>query len=184
MSQALTFRMDDVSCNSVMSEVNDIAFYLKTRFPECRIIYGISPLVFSISGHNQRVFPKILTAQSDHKEFFKADKMGIPGDIPDYVEKASHGLFHVDMRLLRYECQEMSILASCSLVGTSLFVPPFNKWNGLTEDICRIHKIGLIKFEEGWRSLEHEPYDPEHKLWYFHHWAFGLDKVKNWLGDI
>jgi len=185
-SPNVVFRFDDISVNSVMNEVNDIAFYLKTRFPDCRIIYGISPLVFDMtkfpSDNQQRVFPKIFSALSAHKGFYEVKKMGIP-EIPEYVERASHGLFHVDHRLLDKECQDMSIMASCCLVDSRIFIPPFNKWNKDTEDLCKMFGFELIKFEDGWRSLEHNKYDPKRNLWYLHHWAFGLDKVKAWLGE-
>lgn len=179
--------MDDVSVNSNMSEVNDIAFYLKTRFPDCRIIYGISPLVFDMSFYphenQQRIFPKRFSAVSDNASLYTVDKMGIPADIPDYVVRASHGLVHADHRLMGFDAQKMSILASTYLTDCEIFIPPFNKWNKDTEDVCKEAGIELIKFEDDWRSMEHEPYHDKHTLWYLHHWAFGLDKVKNWLGE-
>lgn len=183
-SPNVVFRFDDISKNTSLDEVNDIAFYLRLKFPNCRIIYGISPIVFDMSlypkDNPQRVFPKILTAQSIYQNFYKGSIIGVP-EVPPHIEVASHGLFHIDSRLLTRECQEMNILSSCALVNSMVFIPPFNKWNRDTVNICKENNIQLFAFEDGWKSIEHNQYDPEHKLWYLHHWAFGLDKVKAWL---
>jgi hypothetical protein len=78
--------------------------------------WGISPLWFS--GCGDRVFPAIFKAYSDQRHFLRPDSCGIPASPPG-VERASHGLFHLDHRLLGEEAQEMSILASCALVSGS-----------------------------------------------------------------
>lgn len=184
MDNKLTFRFDDICVNSDMNHANDIAFFLKTKFPDCRIIYGISPLVTDMSKYpnddNQRVFPKVFTALSDYRNFYFVQKLGIP-DVPEYVEVASHGMIHVDHRLLTLECQEMSILLSCNLVNSQIFIPPFNKWNNNTDMICNKMGIELIKFEKGWLSMEHNSYNPNHTLWYLHHRAFTLEQIKSWF---
>jgi hypothetical protein len=160
-----------------MVKVNEVTDYL---LKHGKVIWAVSPIVHK--GLYERVFPPILTAMSDVRNFYKADGLGIP-NLRDDVKIASHGLIHADHRLLTKEVQELSIILSCSLLKTKTFVPPFNKWNKDTEDICKEHGIELIKFEKGWLSMEHNPYFMGHELWYLHHWKFDLDKVKEWMTE-
>jgi hypothetical protein len=88
---------------------------------------------------------------------------------------------HVDHRLLHKCAQELSILVSCSLAKSSIFIPPFNKWNKDTEEVCKENHIELIKFEDGWLSMEHNEYKEDQQLWYLHARDFNFDKVKDWL---
>lgn len=173
------FRFDDICANSNMDEVREITDYLLSNF-DCQVLWAVSPLVHKSESKNQRVFPKILTAKSDFRNFYEVDNLGLINDIPKGVTLASHGLIHVDHRLLDYAAQEMSIVVSCSLVGNRIFVPPFNKWNKDTEAICKEHDINLIKFEDGWLSMEHNKNIENHNLWYLHHWNFNLKQVKEW----
>ena len=170
----MTFRFDDISSNSSQDEIAEITSYLLETFPDCDILYAISPIVHGSESGSQRIFPKKYSAMSDHRIFYNADKasMAFLTWLPQgkMITTASHGLLHIDHRLLSYEAQEMSILTSCSLTYSKIFVPPFNKWNQDTEAICCEHEIELIKFEDGWRSMEHEPFDPDHDYWYLHHW--------------
>ena len=97
------------------------------------------------------------------------------------MTRVSHGLIHVDHRLLSREAQEMSILTSCSLAKSKVFVPPFNKWNKDSEDICREHNIQLVKFEDGWLCMEYNDFNPDQELWYIHSREFTLDSFREWL---
>ena len=94
---------------------------------------------------------------------------------------ASHGLVHVDHRLLDKSSQEMSILISSSLVNANIFIPPFNKWNKLTEEVCIENGIELIKFEDGWLCMEYNSYDDSHDKWYLHAREFTFDNFKKWF---
>lgn len=175
-----TFRFDDVCVNANKLMIRDITNYLIEKFPTCRIIHAVSPLVHSNCG--ERVFPKMLNAYSDYKKFYGVDVANVPCvSVPQNVEYAGHGIVHVDHRLLNKQAQEMSILISCSLVKSRTFVPPFNKWNKDTEEICKENGIELIKFEDGWLSAEHNEFDSKHELWYLHAREWTLGQFKNWL---
>lgn len=175
----MTFRFDDVCINADMVHINHIVELISEKFPDSEIIFAISPLVHDTG--DQRVFDKVMNALSDYRKFYLVDKCGIPViNTPD-IKKATHGLIHVDHRLLSYETQEMSILISASLTGAKVFVPPFNKWNKYTESICKEHNIELIKFEDGWKCMEYEKFDKNHKLWYVHAREMTIEQVKNWL---
>lgn len=172
----MTFRFDDISINTDMKVADSIAEHLHSLGH--RVIYAISPLVHSNCG--ERVFPKIINAKSSLTRHYSPDSIGIPV-IPGFVSVASHGLIHEDHRLLDYAAQELSILVSCSIVGSKIFVPPFNKWNRDTEDICLDNDIYLEKFENGWLSCEHNDFDSNHKYWYLHSRDWTLEKFKEWL---
>jgi hypothetical protein len=178
------FRFDDICINADMDTVNKMTDHLIKTFPKCDVIWGISPLVHDMSNSNgkakQRIFPEILNAHSDHRLFFNVDKANIPKLRSDII-LAGHGLIHVDHRLLTKEQQEMSILISCSLVKAKMFIPPFNKWNIFTDQICKEHGIELIKFEDGWKCMEYNKYNDEQNLWYLHHREFTIDQFENWF---
>jgi hypothetical protein len=159
--------------------------FLFEKFPDCKVLWGISPLVHDMSKNEskvtkQRVFPKINNAHSDYKIFYKVDIAGIP-ELHQKATIASHGLVHVDHRLLTKEAQELSILTSSNLVKAKVFIPPFNKWNKFTEEICGENGIELIKFEDGWLCMEYNEYNDGQKLWYLHAREFDLETFKKWF---
>jgi len=180
----MRFRFDDISINSDMNLVQKMTNLIYNHFPDCQIIYGVSPLVHDMSAFNdknsQRIFPQILNAMSDPLLHFLVDKAGVP-EIGGGATLAGHGLVHLDHRLMGRQAQTMSILISCSLVKASVFIPPFNKWNKKTEEICNKNGIELIKFEDGWLCAEYNEFDPKHELWYIHAREFTYEKFKTWL---
>lgn len=185
-----TFRIDDISVNTDAEKLTRMVHFLNETFSErhTRIILGFSPLVFDIPPNEpqERAFPKILNAFSDHRRFFKVSKFGMPDCLRELrrnsnVQIAAHGLVHVDHRLLTKSQQEMSILMCCSMADAKLFVPPFNKWNKKTEKICHANGIELIKFEDGWRHLLYQPFTLTNSMWYFHTHDFTYDDFCNRL---
>jgi hypothetical protein len=179
------FRFDDVCINADMQLINEMTDFLFEIFPDCKVLWGVSPFVNDMSNEKneiskQRIFPKIYNAHSDHRIFYKVDKVGIP-KLHDRAIMASHGLIHVDHRLLTKETQELSILTSASLVNAKVFIPPFNKWNKDTESICDEHGIELIKFEDGWLCMEYNNYNRDQQRWYLHAREFDFELFKNWF---
>jgi len=177
------FRFDDICINSNMTDAIRMAEEIK-KITDSDVWFCVSPLVHNIVEKDpidsQQVFPRILAAHSTHKVFYNVDRCGIP-DFPEWITRAGHGTVHVDHRLLDYQAQELSIVTSCSLINASIFVPPFNKWNSITEQVCREHNIQLIKFEDGWLSAEHNIYNTKHDKWYLHHRAFTVAEFKEWI---
>lgn len=174
----MIFRFDDISTNSDNKNEHALTDHLLTRFPNATIIWGVNALTFKNCG--QRTYPKRFNAMSDPRIFYTADNAGIP-PIHPRVKRAGHGLWHIDHRLLTPDVQEASILTSCSLVDAKIFIPPFNKWNEATEMICHENRIELIKFEDGWRGMEHEAWNSEHALWYLHARFWDLEKLYEWF---
>ena len=182
--ERLTFRFDDVCLNTNLGLLMEMTEHLYKIFPDCEVIYGISPMVHDMyTGDevaNQRVFPEVLNAMSDYRNFYKVDNTYIPV-LPMKVTKAGHGLVHVDHRLLCKGAQELSIIASCSLAKAKKFIPPFNKWNKDTEAVCKENGIELIKFEDGWLSMEYNNFNSDHKLWYLHSREWTFEKFVAWF---
>lgn len=174
------FRFDDICLNSDIPKAIVMSKALQTHFPGCDIIWVVSLL--STKENDQRVFPSIWKAYSDYKIFYNVKQMGIPKLPTDLgIQIASHGLVHVDHRLLTREAQEMSILISCSLLNIDKYVPPFNKWNHDTEIICDLANIHLIKFEDGWKNMKFEKCDDIHEKWYLHHREFTVGELLWWI---
>jgi len=192
--KTIFFRFDDICLNTDMKLVNDMCEFILEAVKNSKIILCLSPLVHDMSyeegKHKQRIFPAILNAHSDYRLFFNVDHAGFP--LPDLnslklnknIILASHALVHVDHRLLTKSQQEMSILISCSLAKSKTFVPPFNKWNKDTELVCEENGIQLIKFEDGWLSMEHNQYNTEHDKWYLHSREFILEGFKGWFSNV
>lgn len=183
--EKMIFRFDDVCINADMNHIERMTDFLFSKFPDCEVIWAISPLVHDMTLESnlvsqQRIFPKILNAHSDFRVYYMVDKLGIPNINPK-VTVAAHALIHVDHRLLDKSAQEMSILISCSLCKSKVFVPPFNKWNKDTESICIENGIKLVKFEEGWKSIEYNKYNPNHRLWYLHAREIKFENFTEWF---
>jgi len=174
-------RFDDISINTDLDAARAMTCFCQDM--GAGVMWAISPLVHDIpEGENPgRVFPGILKAYSNHTVFFCTEKCGTPS-VPDGVIIAAHGIVHVDHRLLSEDAQKLSILTSCSLAGCSTFVPPFNKWNNDTEVICKKYDIQLVRFEEGWLSMEHNDCKPDHKRWYLHSRRWTPETFRAWWG--
>lgn len=183
----MIFRIDDVSANTNDDHFIQIVEVIRAKFPEAVIIAAVSPLVHDMTKEperdRERAFPRKLSAMSDHRNLFRVQIMGMPMfERSDKFIVASHGLVHVDHRLLGLEAQEMSIVTSCSLLQTHIFVPPFNKWNGSTERICEEHGIVLVKFEGGWQHVKFNDFDPKHEKYYLHTHDTTAEWLEKWFG--
>jgi hypothetical protein len=185
----MIFRIDDVSINTNQDKLLEMIRLLDEKFVHSRFLLGISPLVCNMQEHtdkrNERIFPSIFNAYSDHRIFYRVEKCGIPDIVAtliktygNKIDLAGHGLIHVDHRLLTKEVQELSIVTSCNLIGAKTYIPPFNKWNADTVEICKEFNIHLIKFESGWKHLGYEAITNNYSSYYFHTHDFTLDEFK------
>lgn len=180
------FRIDDISINVDQEKVKDIVNSIFKKYPCSTVLLGVSALVSDLSQskeNKERIFPEIWNALSDFSMFYCVDKCGLPDKLlielrekhGEKILTAGHGLIHVDHRLLSEEAQVMSIVSSCSLAKSDIFIPPFNKWNHITEYICEKFKVTLIKFEAGWKHLLYNKVDGP-GLYYFHSHDFSSPK--------
>ena len=165
----IIFRCDDVNPNTDLVELGKMYSYITENFDS--EFWSVVSLFGRESGEGS-VYPGVPFKDKDNGFFY---------DVNSFISKAcyygkvvSHGLLHADHSRLQFDAQEMSIVASCRYLGTDVFVPPFNRYNSSTESVCNMNGIRLVKYTEGWRCLDHEKFDPNHKLWYFHPWRFNL----------
>lgn len=185
-----SFRFDDVSVNTDANKLWKMVEFIRRRLEgeaspirTCEITFAVSLGVFDMKQEvglrAERVFPSVLHTESDFRCFYNLDKIGIPALLneaaPNGILVASHGIVHVDHRLLSKKAQELSILLSCSLLKTSIFVPPFHKWNDKTEEVCRENLIDLVKFEN-LRHLGYHKFDAANPDYYLHTHDFTYDQ--------
>jgi len=184
----MTFRFDDLSINTDLDNLLNLLTVIWRREPEAEVYLAISPVVFSKDQlpleQQQRVHPRILTAGSSIQNYYRGQSCGIP-KVPadERIRRAGHGIVHVDHRLLSRETQELSIVVSCSLVDAGLFIPPYNKWNRDTESICQEHGLDLVRFEDGWRHVLHNRFDPRFSLYYMHPYDLTPKALDHWFAS-
>ena len=187
-SSATVLRIDDISINISQDRLDHLLRSARDKFADLTILLAVSPAVFDMKkrdeegGALERIFPSILNAFSDQRVFYQVEKIGIPEWLYDMSEKynarlASHGLIHVDHRLLDFSAQELSILMSTSILSSKIFVPPFNKYNKNTIEICHENKIDLIKWEDGWRHLSYQKFKDDGAKYYMHLHDFPGNKI-------
>jgi hypothetical protein len=186
-SSKTVLRIDDISMNISHNRLDKFLERVRNKYSDLEFLLAVSPAVFTMptndeSDSSERIFPSILNAYSDHRIFYQVEKIGIPNWIHETAQKynarlASHGLIHVDHRLLDHSAQEMSIITSTSLIGSKIFVPPFNKYNNETFEICLENKIELIKWEDGWKHLSYQDFSNDGSKYYMHLHDFPGDRL-------
>lgn len=192
----MTFRFDDVCINTDPVTFVELVNVIRFHVPHAHFLFAISPIVFSPeqlatqgTRDPQRVHPRVLTAQSSLTAYFRGNTLGLPHPMitalagwPN-VRTAGHGIVHVDHRLLSEETQELSIVTSCSIAQSKVFVPPYNKWNESTRRVCERHDIELIKFESGWQHVLYNQFDSLSPtgLYYLHPYDISADALSDWF---
>lgn len=174
----LIFRNDDVTSNTNPLDLQRVYGAIHTTFPDAEIWSCLT--LFCQRNNRGSVYQDVPFKSKDTNWFYQnADAFMTYKPLSKLFKVASHGLYHIDHSKVSRETQEMSIVGSCSYLKTDRFVPPFNRYNQDTLDICFDNNIKIIP--EGWKSLEHEEFDPTHKLWYFHSWRWTAAKLKDVL---
>lgn len=153
---------------------------VKEKFPQAEFWSVVSLL--SQKNFEGSVYPGAPFKNRERDFFYTVDTFNAGFYWPG--KTVSHGLIHADHSALQYDAQEMSIMTSCRYLGSDTFVPPFNRYNETTEAVCRVNKINLIRYEDGWRNLDHEDFDPSHRLWYFHPWRHTPESFKEKLNNL
>lgn len=189
------FRIDDISTNTDYQDLRESLASIREFDSNSEIWLAISPVVFQLQEEGsalekQRPFPAILNAHSDFRVFYEGTKLGLPDWLGSLVDDfpgvltVSHGLVHVDHRLLGRSAVELSVRVSAAVTGSNVFVPPFNKWNQTVETVCADAGIHLVKWEDGWRHLKYQTLDEGQNSgkFYFHTHDFDLAFLRTRLG--
>lgn len=181
----LEFRIDDVSLNTNESK---LAAIIETLLPVGVVTLAVCPTCYTLGVGDIPEFAFHTTERclSHPLEFAHGDRCGIPPIVDRYrgsVKVASHGMFHGDHRLLSKGAQELSIVQSCSLVQSKIFVPPWHHYNSNTEKVCRKHGIELVKWSFMTKHAKFSRFEPDKfHYYYFHTFDTGdASCVQDWL---
>lgn len=176
-SKQLIIRVDDVSPNTDLYDLNRACEFLNKELG-AEIWYCVNIFAKKAEG---TVYPDLPMRGRGIKYFVDVDK-AIGGDfcVPGFVRLASHGLIHAEHDQLPDMAQYISIMISCNILNTKIFVPPFMAFDELTKKNCKANGIEMIDGID-WKSMESYPYDANHKKWYFHHWRMDFEKIKEWV---
>jgi len=179
----MILRVDDYSENTKKDELSIMVGTWLQKFPDSEVMFAVSPISrFSLMGS---VYPCVPFKGREKQFYYTANQhlRSIHYDKNNsfnFVIWASHGLIHINHSRLSKDAQEMSILTSCSIVDTKIFVPPFNDFNETTEVICKENGITLIK-PDGWKSLEHNEVSRDCDFWYMHAWRWTPEEFERKL---
>jgi hypothetical protein len=174
--EGIIFRNDDVNPSSNFEEIKEIYERIRINFPKAEIWSGIN--IFSKSNDIGSVYPDLPLANKMLSYFYGVDSLFDRDKLNKLHTITSHGLIHFNHSKLSKDAQELSIVMSCNLLKTKIFIPPFNQFNEDTKFICNFNRIRLVMPTDGWKSLEKEKFNSEHKLWFFHSWRFTPDAFR------
>lgn len=174
----MIFRNDDINPNVRLEIVDRYYDIIHSLFPSAEIISCVT--LFGVGNYRGAIYPQVPFKDKPLDFFYNVDTCIREIHTYPNTQIASHGLFHVDSTKLDYQAQEMNIVGSCNFLKTRIFVPPFNRYNSITEEICEKNGIMLVK-PDSWKSLEYEDFNMEHKNWYFHSWKMTPEKLRGIL---
>lgn len=175
----LIFRNDDINPNTNFYRLGKMYLAILSVFPEAEIWSCVT--LFGKTNKDGSVYPGVPFKDNPLKWFYDVD------DVMPYYDEifgklVSHGLLHADHSELTKDAQEMSIVTSCKFLKTNTFVPPFNRYNLATVDVCKDNNIKLVT-NQGWKNFEYEKFDVTQKKWYFHSWRWTPDSLKKLLDE-
>lgn len=171
----MIIRNDDVNLNTDFMALDEVYAILRDMFPKAELWSCVT--LFSRKNNLGAIYPQIPFKNKPFEYFLEVDQICDRYNAPEGVKVVSHGLWHLNHTKIHPELQEASIVTSCNILNTDTFVPPFNAWDKDTERICLAHDIDLVKFEDGWRSIEHNSFNPSYPLWYMHSWMWDINKL-------
>lgn len=173
----IIIRNDDVNPITNVKDLESIYAIIRETIPNVEIWSCIS--LMAKQNSIGALYPDLPLRGRDKAFFYDVNCLGTRRLLGlNLGTIVSHGLLHIDHSHYSRDAQEISIITSCNLLNTKIFVPPFSSFNEDTKQICEANSIRLVKPEDGWKSLESEKFDPKHKLWFFHSWRFNPETFK------
>lgn len=179
------WRNDDVNPNTDFAKTKGIYSLLREQSPEAEIWSCVN--IFSSSNNLGSLYAEVPFKNRPISWFYNVDKIASLDWVNRYREISkvvSHGLFHINHAKVSKDTQEMSILSSCRLLKTDIFVPPFNSYNFYTAEICKNNGIRLVTPSDNWRSLEFMSFDSNHENWYMHSWRWTAVELEKKLCQL
>lgn len=177
----LIFRNDDVNPNTDLDELINMYRLMQDKHPDCEILSGVT--ILAKESCQQSVYPNPPFKHKPMDWFYNistaVDMYGII-QLSNFGPIASHGLIHFDHSKANIECQKMSIVSSCRMLHTKKFIPPFNRFNDDTMDICTEYGIELVCGPE-WKSMDYQKFTEDHDKWYFHSWRYTNESMEEKL---
>jgi hypothetical protein len=181
----MVVRIDDVNANTDFTDLYAQIELLSDLFDE--IILGVN--LISRSSDSGAVYPDLPLRNQIPTYFYDVDRtidyecLESLSSFPK-VSIVSHGLIHTKHGELSADAVAMSILTSCSLLGTKRFIPPFNNTSFVVKNICDGNGIELIGNNETtiWHSLETDKFNPLYPTWYYHPWRMTTQELSEKLG--
>ena len=164
----IIFRNDDVNPNSNFKHIREIYNIIKLKFPDAEIYSCVN--IFGKKNSKGTVYPETKISVKT-RLFYNVDSIFNFNQLPYLYNIVSHGLLHFNHRLVTYDTQKFSILTSCNLLNTKLFIPPFWEWNEKTEKICSLNSINLW-IEPTWINIDREIITNNYNYYCFHSWKF------------
>jgi hypothetical protein len=169
-------RNDDVSPSSDFKKIDAMYKSFKAAYPNSEIWSCVN--IFGFKNDKEAVYPDLPLSQLPLYYFYNVDSiLGNPGI--NLHKIISHGLLHVKHTQLSRQAQEMSIVTSCRALHTDIFCPPFTNYDSITEEICKENGIKITRREQGWKSLESEPFNQEHPFWFYHSWRMSKEEFND-----
>ena len=174
----IVFRNDDVNPNSSISDILEMYATIKEFFPDAEIYSCVT--LFAQTSDNGSAYQEIPIGRID---FPIVDKMFDLSSLPKLEHIVSHGVWHLDHRAAMRELAEYSIVSSCSILNTDIFIPPFWRWNTDVEKICRDNSIKLWT-EHDWVNIERNELTSKDDHYLFHSWTFTPAQFRERLQSI
>lgn len=178
-NKKIIFRNDDVNPNSNLDDIRAMYALLKKHIPNVEIYSCVNLL--AQENDNGSAYKEFKPVDID---FYSVDKVFDLAELPTLENIVSHGLFHLDHKHTTKEVQEVSIRASCEILKTKTFIPPFWRWNIDTKVVCDSNGITLWT-EPAWINFDNEIDGFTGDYYLFHSWKFTVESFeKKLLDDI
>jgi hypothetical protein len=162
-------RNDDVSPRSNFKEIREMYALLKKYIPDVEIYSCINLISHDPDTSNN--------LNKKNIQYHTIDKMFDFKELPYLENIVSHGLFHFDHRAGSGDLVKASILGSCQILNTKLFIPPFWRWSDKMQRICDQNGIKLWT-KEDWINFETTGFKENHDRYLFHSWRWTPEKLK------
>lgn len=165
IKKEIAFRNDDVNPNSNLDDIREMYKTLKELVPNVKIYTAVN--ILAKKNDSGRPYPPMYFKNVDINDVdmvWNLETKGLENII-------SHGLAHFDHRHSSEELQKFSILTSCKLLNTKIFIAPFTRVSNYTKAMCKENKIDMWN-RQRWENFDNKPMDLTKSHFLMHSWKF------------